>query len=95
MRSGGQTVRPPARAGARDWAPAFIAELERCGLIRASARAVGVGRRTVYDRRDRDPQFAAAWAAAFERGRTERQVYGDRDICPRCGRPPLGPRPRG
>ena len=35
------------------------------GLIRASARTIGVGRQTVYDRRNRDPEFAAAWDAAL------------------------------
>ena len=79
-------LRAPARARTRDWAPVFLASLARTGSVRASARAAGVGRRTVYDRRERDLEFAAAWDAAFELGRTERQVYGDRDFCPRCGR---------
>lgn len=54
-----------------NWPPTFLDALARSGLIRASARACGVGRRTVYDQRDRDPHFAAASDAAlapFRRG---------------------------
>ncbi len=49
-----------------DWPPLFLEALAASGLIRASARAVGIGRRTAYDRRDRDPEFAAAWDAALQ-----------------------------
>ena len=48
-----------------EWAPAFLLALEQSGLIRASARAVGIGTRTAYDKRERDPEFAAAWDTAF------------------------------
>jgi hypothetical protein len=44
-----------------DLAPAFLAELERTGSIRASARALGVDRRAAYARRYRDSQFRDAW----------------------------------
>lgn len=53
----------------RDWVPEFLAELERSGSVRASVRAVGLGRQTVYDRRDADPEFAAAWDAALAAAR--------------------------
>jgi hypothetical protein len=49
-----------------DWPPLFLEALAASGLIRASARAVGIGRRTTYDKRERDPEFAAAWDAAVE-----------------------------
>jgi hypothetical protein len=42
------------------WPPLFLEALSASGLVRASARAVRIGRRTVYDKRERDPEFAAA-----------------------------------
>jgi hypothetical protein len=51
--------------GCWDWAPLFLDALGRSGLVRASARAVGIGRRTADDRRARDTEFAAAWEAAL------------------------------
>ncbi len=46
-------------------------------MVTAACQAVGVGRRTVYDRRSRDPEFRETWddaiAAAFER--LEREAY--------------------
>ena len=65
-----------------DWAPVFLLALERSGLIRPSARACGVGRRTVYDRRASDPEFAARWDAVlapFLRGERE---YSRRALAP-------------
>ena len=75
------------------WTPVFLAALERSGSVRLAARLAGVGRSTAYDRRERDAEFAAAWDAAFETGRTERQIYVD-GVCPRCGRPKLDRRSR-
>src|SRR5579872_5816316 len=63
-----------------DWAPLFLAALERSGMVRASARACGVGRRTVYDRRERDPDFAAAWDAALEPFRRGERPYDRRPL---------------
>ena len=39
----------------------FLAALEQTGNARASARLAGIGRRTAYDWRARDPDFAKAW----------------------------------
>lgn len=62
-----RTHRTPKNARARkDWAPAFLAALERSGMVSEAARAAGVGRRTAYDRRERDEQFAQAWDEALE-----------------------------
>jgi hypothetical protein len=62
-------MRRPVEAGA-DWAPLFLAALEQCGSIAPSARAAGVARRTVYDRRAHDAAFAALWAEALDVARS-------------------------
>jgi hypothetical protein len=36
-------------------------------MVSAACEAAGVGRRTAYDRRQRDEQFAVAWADELER----------------------------
>ena len=63
--------RPRTRATAagktKDWAPAFLAALRDTGMVSAACEAAGVGRRTAYDRRQRDEQFAVAWADELER----------------------------
>ena len=46
-----------------DWAPEWLAALAAMGTIRGACRVVNVGRSTVYDRRARDVDFAAAWDA--------------------------------
>ncbi len=55
-------TRPPRRLSKPDWAPRYLAALEaippRRRNITAAALASNVGRRTVYERRDRDPDFA-------------------------------------
>lgn len=62
------------------WAPPFLVALERSGMIRASARAVGVGRRTVYDRRERDPEFRAMWDEALAPFRRGERAYDRRPL---------------
>lgn len=49
-----------------EWAPLFLVELRNSGNVRQSCEKAGVGRKTVYEHRDRDPEFAAAWADAVE-----------------------------
>lgn len=51
-----------------DWRPLFLAALRAGASIAMAARYAGVGRRTAYDRRERDERFAAAWDAALEAG---------------------------
>ena len=46
----------------------FISALKVGKSIAAAARAAGVGRRTVYDWRDRDPAFAEAWDDGWDVG---------------------------
>lgn len=57
---------PERRLSAPDWAPRFLASLRETANIRASAEAAGVDRTTAYRRRDSDPAFAAAMAAALD-----------------------------
>ena len=44
----------------------FITHLRASANVTASARAIGASRRTLYNWRDRDEQFAAEWADALE-----------------------------
>ena len=44
----------------------FLTTLRDTCNVSASARAAKMGRRTVYDWRDADPEFAAAWDEAEE-----------------------------
>ena len=46
----------------------FLAALARGISITGAANEAGLGRRTVYDWRDEDPDFAAAWNDALEAG---------------------------
>ena len=46
----------------------FLVALRFGKSIAAAAHSAGVGRRTVYDWRDRDPAFAAGWDEAWDVG---------------------------
>ncbi len=48
------------------WQPAFVAALRETGIIRAACEAAKVGRRTAYDARETNPDFARAWDEALE-----------------------------
>lgn len=45
---------------------AFLAALRERGSVMHAAESAGIGRRTAYDWRDADPEFAAAWEDALE-----------------------------
>lgn len=45
---------------------AFLDELRKRGNVSEAAAVAGIGRRTAYEVRDRDPEFAAAWDEAIE-----------------------------
>lgn len=51
-----------------DWPRLFLAALREGSSAAMAARLAGVGRRTAYDRRERDERFAAAWDTALEAG---------------------------
>jgi hypothetical protein len=58
----------PARtARQKKWPKRFLAALERCGCVTTACRVVQKGRRTAYDLRDKDPEFAAAWDEIVDR----------------------------
>lgn len=59
-----RTVRTPK--GGPGWTVKFLAGLAEMGVIGPACKAARVGRRTVYDHRDRDKAFAAAIALALE-----------------------------
>ena len=66
-----QTKRTASRTGRRpeaeaDWAPAFLDALRKLGTVHHACLKAKVGRATVYQRRDGDPEFKAAMAAAHE-----------------------------
>ena len=54
------------------WTPkktaAFLENVEKTANIAGSARAVGMSRASAYERKSRDPAFAAAWNEAVENG---------------------------
>ena len=61
--------RKPASPGLtkrRDWKPVFLEHLAATGNVKLAADAAGVGRRTVYDRRQAEKEFAAQWEDAVE-----------------------------
>ncbi len=60
----GQTART---ARQKRWPPRFLAALEQCGCVTTACKVVNKGRRTAYDLRDKDPEFAAAWDEIVDR----------------------------
>ena len=50
----------------RTWEKAFLCALEKTGIVGWAAKAAGVGRRTVYDHKHADPDFARRWEEALD-----------------------------
>lgn len=48
------------------WVKGFLSALSTTGNVSSACKAVGVDRKTVYDRRDADEAFAAAWNDALD-----------------------------
>lgn len=69
--------RPPRRRQPKDWAPKFLEELKTTGMVSVACERAAVGRTTVYDRRDVDEEFRAAWDEVIERTTElmEREAY--------------------
>jgi hypothetical protein len=61
-----RTNRTSKKMSKPDWAPRFLKRLAECGNIAAACRWTGIGRRTFYDRRDADRDFAKAASDALE-----------------------------
>lgn len=63
-------AKPPKKGSAarrstntrRDWKPAFLEAFRETGVVSYACERAGVGRRTVYEARQRDEEFAVAWA---------------------------------
>jgi hypothetical protein len=55
-----------AQGKSRDWVPAFLDALSKCGVIQHAAAKAGIDRTTAYARRDIDPVFREAMAQAIE-----------------------------
>ena len=50
----------------KTWEKAFLSALENTGIVAWAAKAAGVGRRTVYDHLNADPDFAEKWEEALD-----------------------------
>ena len=68
----GRGSRRAMRSGEPRWLVSFLRALERTGEVRAAAWNAGIDFSTAYARRRVHREFAAAWAAALERGRVAR-----------------------
>lgn len=59
--------RTPQRARVRKrWQKAFLEELRLTGIVASACMLAGVGRSTVYERRESDAAFKQAWDDAIE-----------------------------
>lgn len=55
----------------RAWVPAFLDALSKVPNVSAAASAAGVSRPVVYEHRNADSEFAAAWDDALEQSTDE------------------------
>src|SRR5262249_47879561 len=69
----------PARARTRlgKWRDGFLRALAKTPSVTMAAKAAGVSRRTAYDHRERDSEFAAQWDDALNQSLDvlEHEVY--------------------
>jgi hypothetical protein len=66
-----------SRARIRQWHAKFLQALAKTPSVSIAAKAAGVARRTVYNARDADPEFAAKWDDALNQSVDvlEHEVY--------------------
>jgi hypothetical protein len=59
------------------WKPVFLEALKRTAMVTAAAEEAQISRRTAYDARERDAEFAARWDAIWEKGteQLEREAF--------------------
>lgn len=57
--------RTQKRTPKKDWGEAFLTSLASLGNVQAACAVAKVSRRGVYDRRDRDEEFASRWDEAI------------------------------
>lgn len=62
------TKRTTRRTPKKDWRPAFLGALADGASITRAAEVAKVGRRTAFDHRHQDEDFALAWHEAAEAG---------------------------
>ena len=67
----------PSRVRVKQWHGAFLKALAKTPSVTIACKAAGISRRTAYDRRERDPAFAEAWADALNQSVDvlEHEVY--------------------
>jgi len=58
-------VHSHARTRTGKWKPVFLKTLARTPSVTMAATAAGIQRRTAYDHREKDPEFAQAWDDAL------------------------------
>jgi hypothetical protein len=66
-----------ARTRLGRWHSLFLRALAKTPSVTFAAKAAGVSRRTVYDHREQDPEFAAKWDDALNQSldALEHEVY--------------------
>lgn len=57
---------PPAKPARGRWQDAFLAVLRETANVRQACAAVGIARKTAYNHREKDAEFASEWDAAME-----------------------------
>ncbi len=60
------TAKRTRRTRTKDWRPAFLKAFAHSGNVKLAATKAGIARRTPYDERDRNSEFAASWEDATE-----------------------------
>ena len=60
--------KPPPKQPDFSWHEGFLTGLRKHSNVRLASQSVGVGRRLVYDHREKYPDFAQAWDDAIEDG---------------------------
>jgi hypothetical protein len=66
-----------ARTRLGQWRATFLKTLAKTPSVTMAAKAAGIPRRTAYDHREKDPQFAQAWDDALNQSLDvlEHEVY--------------------
>jgi hypothetical protein len=68
------------------WKKAFIKSLSNCGIVRHACEEAGVDIKTVYNKRKKDPDFAAEWQESLDlaadelEGEIRRRAFAGSDL---------------
>ena len=60
------TAKRTRRTRTKDWRPTFLKAFAHSGIVKLAAEKAGISRRTPYEERDRNTEFAASWEDAVE-----------------------------